>query len=117
MPSSASCFNICCDSLSIVYDVDSLSVVLVVELIVTDVVDMVVVDVDVVPVGVVIGILVSTDVLSGIRAGFPVSELLSSSNPSGGFGIRDSHNWSLPPCRNHAGRGLFVVGVDFGTHP
>ena len=115
MPISASCFNICCDSFSIRYEVDGLSVV--VEVVSVDVVDMVVVDVEVVPVGVVIGILVSTVVLSGIRAGFPVSEVLSSSNPSGGFGIRDSHNWSLPPCRNQAGRGLFVVGEDFGTHP
>ena len=50
----------------------------------------------VVPVGVVIGILVSgtVELSSSILSG---TELFSGSNPSGGSGILVSHSCSLPP--------------------
>merc|ERR1719297_586399 len=83
-----------------------------------DVATVVVVLVSVVPVGVVIGILVSGTVL--VSASWRlVSELLGSgSNPSGGSGILVSQSCSvLPPCRNQAGSGFLVVGELLGTQP
>ena len=81
----------------------------------------VLVDSVMVPVGVVMGILVSTVVgsSSGMRTGAPDSAVFSLSvwNPSGGSGILVSHNCSLAPVRNQAGSGFLVVVVDLGTQP
>ena len=81
----------------------------------------VLVDSVLVPVGVVMGILVSTVVAStsGISTGAPDSAVFSLSvwNPSGGSGILLSHSCSLPPVRNQAGSGFLVVVVDLGTQP
>ena len=71
----------------------------------------------VVPVGVVMGILVSgTVVLSGVRgAGEELED--GGSNPSGGSGIRDSQMSSLLSWRNQAGSGFLVVVEVLGTQP
>ena len=74
-----------------------------------------------VPVGVVIGILLSSVdwVVDRVVTDDDWSSFssCSSSKPSGGSGILDSQSWSLFPCRNQAGRGGLVVAEVRGTQP
>ena len=97
---------------------------LLVLLAVLGVVGLVVVLVDsvMVPVGVVMGILVSTGVTSDTDTDLADSAVFWSWvwKPSGGSGILSlsvSQSCSLPPARNQAGNGFLVVGLDLGTQP